>query len=610
MSVKRAVRSGRSQSRRDVSWMSSLPLWLLAACSFQTQPLFEPSRTDPSTAVADAASTDAAMWVDAAMSTRPGDTDASDAGSPTGPIGADAASGPACLAGQVTSCSAGRALTCRTDGSGFESIACGPAGCNAAANGCNACLPGQRACGSDGLMTCGADGRMQAMQACPAGCAADAMSGASCRICQPGAGMCRGKELARCAPDGLSWQMQPCAQGCDAASNACTGSHLVPVNLPHDACTMTGLADRDVTSDLTIDTDEGCARVIPQSAGQPEICLHAYAQLRVREGVAVRAQGSRALALLATRSMRIEGRISVSARGSQSGPGSALGPLGDGQPGVGHLVDGMPPAPGSQMVVDWPVLPANGGGGGGGHATPGAPGGDAPAMGMCGPKQSCAMGGAGGAAHGSEQLAPLEGGSHGGSNSASEDSSRLNDPGGGGGAIQLVACEELILGAKAVLDANGGGGDGGGAGSEENVANDTPGAGAGGGSGGAILIQARMLTASPGGIVVANGGGGGGGASRANGMRVMLQDGMRGQDGLLSSMPAPGGAPAGQSQPGGVGGALMPAMPGASPKMRTQAAGGGGGAAGRIRIEIGAGDAILQGVVLSPPPSRGSVLFE
>ena len=167
MSVKRAVLPGGcGPSRKDVVFALGVS-WLLVACSFDTQPLFEPSRSDPATGSAPSTQ-DAATAMDAADP-----SSVVDAGAVSGPSSAaEAGTGSAsvCQPLQVMSCTAGRALTCRADGSGFDALDCGAAGCNLAANGCNECLPDRSTCDGSALTRCGPDGKVMARETCALGC--------------------------------------------------------------------------------------------------------------------------------------------------------------------------------------------------------------------------------------------------------------------------------------------------------------------------------------------------------------------------------------------------------------------------------------------------------
>jgi hypothetical protein len=584
------------------SWLALL----CVACHFNAQPLFEPqgenigdsSQLPGMSAAPDAqppAAPDAAPAADGGE--RPSAED--DAGDPI-----TSGQGMACTPDEASACDGAQLLLCAADGSAIVSRDCGGAGCNGAAKRCNSCRPNALSCSGSKLLRCDAEGGANTEELCPMGCIATRPGEAACRKCAEGPPACQDNNLVQCAPDGQSSMTTQCPRGCDDATHTCSGT-LVPTNIPKDACSWTDLTatDRDIEGMTDLDTERDCPRVIRQGSGLPDLCVLAFERLRVRRDATLHVTGNRALVLVATRSMEIEGRLSVSAREVAPGPGSlrATDAAGRGEDAVGRVPPGM-------MLDEWTPTPANAGGGGAGHLTPGAAGGAA-VSGSCGPMTPCAEPGRGGAAYGAERLVPLQGGSTGGMNSAREWSTRRQDGGGGGGALQLVACQELRLSKGAVLDANGGGGEGGGSGTME-MDSDTPGAGAGGGSGGAILVQARVLRVDEGALIVANGGGGGGGATRSGAGSTQMIAGETGHDGQLSEAAAAGGKGAGDSQAGGLGGAKDPPTEGGRARLRTLAAGGGGGAAGRIRIETAAQPGPRAGLVVSPPATYGTVAVE
>jgi hypothetical protein len=571
----------------------------LQACRFESQPLFEPIRRGGRDAGVLSMNS-----VDPADADAIGDDDAAARGAATvtgvGDGGADGNTPVTCTPGDVMRCVGGAALTCNADGSAFAPVDCGAVGCDAMGMRCNACRPGQHSCRGSTLVSCGADGKVEREEVCAAGCREGPGGQATCAVCTPGSSSCAGDDdLMRCDAD-AQWRMEACADGCDQDIQQCSGGHVVPSNLPRDACTADVEGDRKFEDESVIDTDSDCTRVVTQTEGAPELCVLRASKIEIKKGSTVRVSGSRALALLAVRSLIIEGTLSVSAARATPGPGSMRTGSGAGRTGVGRLPGGTP----AQQLSE---LPANAGGGGGGHATRGAAGGTAP--GQCGPMVACSMPGDGGDAYGNDVLVPLVGGAPGGRNSASEFSSRRTDPGGGGGAVELVACEELELGEEAIVEAGGGGGAGGGPGQMQSVS-DTPGAGAGGGSGGAILIQTRVLRVHAGALLVANGGGGGGGATRKGAPGAGEQAGANGQDGQRSRTAAAGGKAAGDSFPGGAGGAIESPAPGGAARLPMQAAGGGGGAAGRIRIETAGGQLTLSDLIVSPNVTTGRVGYE
>jgi hypothetical protein len=586
---------------RALSWLATL---FSASCSFQTQPLYQAVRLD-------GGSRGVAGALPANVSGTTGLTDASvallaDAATPAIDATVVAADG-GCTPGAIAGCQNGIAQTCAADGSGFAGVTC-ERGCNAAADGCSECTPGVQTCVGNAIVGCNADEKLTPMQTCAMGCAVGSDGIAACTACMPDASSCKGDALTRCSADGREETTTTCAGGCDPTLGLCADAVLEPANLDADVCRATGANDFDVQDHTTIDTDSDCAMVVQQGDGLPPICVHKYKQIRVRPGAVLEVTGKRALALIGTDAVRIEGTIDVSARAAKGGAGAAVSDTGEGQTAIGRS------KPSAMMT--FVETAANAAGGGGGFGERGASGGGAP--GDCGMMLPCTVAGLGGAMYGDPSLVPLQGGAAGGNNSASELSTRRGDPGAGGGALELIGCDDVTLGAEAILAANGGGGGGGNPGTAENTS-DTPGAGTGGGSGGAILIQARTLTVQAGALVVANGGGGGGGASRMAGPKangngngngnMMLVAGEDGEDGQLGMQPAAGGKAAGDSMPGGRGGTRQAPASGASAMMPMQAAGGGGGAAGRIRIDTATG-IVGPGLATSPAASMGRATFD
>ena len=579
-------------------WLAVL-CWFASACHFDAQPLFEPYGAD------------VGGRSNQPLAPKPGDAQvpAIDVGAADSGVARDAGIPPSrgvsdaavCAPQGDGACDGGQLLTCAADSGAMLTQDCGAAGCNADAKRCNVCRPGALSCSDGKLIRCAADGSASSEEVCAMGCIATGPDSAACRKCADGPAVCQDGNLVQCAPDGQSSQSTRCERGCDDRTHTCNGT-LVPANIPADACRWTDFADteRTIEGQTTLDTERDCPRVIRQGSGLPDLCVLAFERLRIARDATVSVTGERALVLLATRSIEIDGRLSASARGTEAGAGSLDGGNGLGRNATGRVQQG-------EEVDEWTNLPANAGGGGAGHATPGGLGGGAP--GQCGPNLRCAEAGEGGERYGTETLKPLQGGSIGGENSAAEWSTRRGKGGGGGGALQLVACQELKLGRSAVIDANGGGGEGGFPGAAE-MDSETPGAGAGGGSGGAILVQARVLSVEAGALLVANGGGGGGGATRtASGSSPMVA-GSNGQDGQLSEAAATGGQGAADSLPGGAGGAKDPPGDGGRARQTTVAAGGGGGAAGRIRIETAAQPGPRAGLGVSPLATYGTVAVE
>ncbi len=437
-------------------------------------------------------------------------------------VGEDAGE-PSCAAGEFLSClDAETARVCKEDGSGVEEISCGH--CSEELEACTECEPSTEQCVGDELVLCGDAGDVEQSTNCDLGC------------------LDPGEADPRCGV-------------------------LTPTNLTEDFCSQPVGNDEPIVGD--IDTDEDCDTVIIQDEG-PEICVLRRDDAYIPNGD-IRVTGERALAIAATSSLVLEGRIDASAEGSTGGPAAS-------ELGIGETAGN------------------DKGAGGGGYATGGAPGGTVDEAGA---------GGEGGDAYGNVELEPLRGGSRGGDIPAGNAANPL-DHGGGGGAVQLVSCGELTISPQGKVHVGGGGGRGGG-GSE--------GGGGGGGSGGAILVEAVSLQVQ--GILAANGGGGGAGScpERADGR------GLNGADADASEQPASGGGPCvivldpedvSSTDSGGRGGAGGAAESAPSAGDETSFSdggpGAGGGAAGRIRLNVGPGSTMdITNAVVSPDPSEGAV---
>jgi hypothetical protein len=267
--------------------------------------------------------------------------------------------------------------------------------------------------------------------------------------------------------------------------------------------------------------------------------LYTFDSLTVVQTAALAFTGTVPIILLARTSVNIQGEILV--HGTFGNPGTP-GPGGFSYANVG---------PGGGQPGDGPGFPNSGAGGGSFCGTGGSGGASPPPA------------AAGGSTYGTADLVPLLGGSAGGVSGSS------TFAGPGGGAIEIVAGQEITIGALGAINAGGGGGY------EE----------AAGGSGGAILLEAPAVYVS--GTLAANGGGGG-------------ENVGSGADGTANATPAPGY--------GGIGGmgSAGTAIKGSNGLVPdgSSSFGGGGGGGGRIRINTATGTAnISSGAVISPSMS-------
>jgi hypothetical protein len=223
----------------------------------------------------------------------------------------------------------------------------------------------------------------------------------------------------------------------------------------------------DFVDDLDTDTDSRCDQSITS------VCWIAGAHLSVTDQAIVEAHGRRALVLVGTQDMSIDGGVDTSS--------SVLIPT---EPGPG--------ANGSECKPTTPATVDGGGGGGGAGGSFGDKGGDG------GDVADTAQPHAG-AGKASMAVMPtlLQGGCSGGPGANTGGA-----PGAGGGAIYLVA-PTITIGSEAVINGSGAGGSG--------AINNNRGGG-GGGSGGLIAFQTPSLSIDPAAQVFANGGGGGQGS--------------------------------------------------------------------------------------------------
>jgi len=263
----------------------------------------------------------------------------------------------------------------------------------------------------------------------------------------------------------------------------------------------------------------------------------------------------------------IDGSISVSARGVDSGPGggSCTAPRG---------------GDAAAAPANWT---AGGGGAGGAFGSIGAAGG----TGDVEPGYSKTPGGAAMPAEGMPLLVPLRGGCRGGAGGEEDPSCTSTGipgaGGGAGGAIQVTVRDLLTLGATAEIAANGAGGGKGLNGVYVTSSGGHVGVGGGGGgSGGAILLEGASVVLAPLALLCANGGGGGGGSHNNDGPIV------DGASGACSMVAAPGGT--GNMGNGGAGAVgTTPAVAGDPGARQDDGGGGGGGGVGRIRVRAAVG---------------------
>lgn len=395
--------------------------------------------------------------------------------------------------------------------------------------------------------------------------------------CPPGTlDLCTADTHLTCDAQGSITAMETCNLGCNPTEPRC--NKLAPSNGLATAFDEAAQSpDLILMGAATIDTDSGAitdqsgSRTPPTSSlttGLPIGVFVVKAKNVTLNNVSV--TGSKALAIVASGTITVTGRITVSARRDVSGPGS---------------LDAACRAGGAGATAGNGIA----GGGGGGFGTVGGKGGNGGVPSV--------QGGTAGAISGTVEIVPLRGGCPGGhpSSQTLDVDPALPDPGGGGGAIQLVAGTEITIDAGGGISANGGGGK-----TRDTTTlcaiNGPCGNGQGAGSGGAILLEAPRVTIAATGGLAANGGGGscdvmGGGAAGTN-----------------SVTPAAGQTCNGDTGSGGNGAAgTTAAVSGANGTGSNPVGGGGGGGAGRIRVNMPLSVPFTPAGVVSPASTVGAL---
>ncbi len=399
--------------------------------------------------------------------------------------------------------------------------------------------------------------------------------------CTLGATVCRGAEVWGCDPDGATTWRATCPLGCrDTPAPHCI--QLRATHVTDETLLPSGSMPLVVSSGQTVQIDSGTGAItlMPstvirapgtstssgmigfsvqlQSSG-PELGIFTFSTIQVRSGGTLIGVGGRALVLLATGDVIIDGLFDAGARGTVGGPG--------GFAGGGHRAAGGGPSAGNRGDIQGFFSDLMSGGGGGGHGGSGGSGGN---------ESSCcatANGGAGGGVTPDSDAALLIGGSGGGGGA---DGTNGGVGGGGGGAIQISSLTTIHVTSSGVVRAPGAGG---GHGDQ---------AGGGGGAGGTIFLEA--LTIGIDNVVAVNGGGGGGGRSG---------DGARGTD-TGTAATGGGGGSGGGAGGSGAAGTTMDGTGGGN----GDGGGGGGGAGGRISFVTMSGSRGATGIITPDPADR------
>ncbi|MFH0901479.1 MAG: hypothetical protein V2A73_12700, partial [Pseudomonadota bacterium] len=242
-------------------------------------------------------------------------------------------------------------------------------------------------CDDDNAVFCDSTGRQTTTVECPYGCNATQRR---CNDCVPDTAKCDGNSVTACDPDGFLSPVIPCPLGCESTSESARCTVLKPSNLLPTLCEEPASTECNIpegsTVDLNTSDDRQCQLLQAQGAGLPMICVMQCSNVQI-DGV-LNVTGSRALAIVASGKLVINGTVFVAARGSKSGPGAPW-PIGSGGYGTGI---------------------AQSGGGGAGHQTTGASGGAPPS----------GSPGTGGKTYGATSLVPLLPGANGGNSGGAD----------------------------------------------------------------------------------------------------------------------------------------------------------------------------------------------
>lgn len=278
----------------------------------------------------------------------------------------------------------------------------------------------------------------------------------------------------------------------------------------------------------------------------PEVRAMSIERFELVPASRLRVVGKRPLVLVVWSTARVAGTVDATSR--------------IGAPSAGADPEACALAPPQIGTSD---LEGSGGGGGGGLGASGASGGDG--------NDGLASGGAGGLA---ADPVVVRGGCAG----AAGGNPLAGAGGPGGGAVYVAARDEVQV--DGVIIAGGGGGGG---------AQGGRSGGGGGGAGGFIALHAPSIMIGAAAVLAANGGGGGGGSDGSPAIA-----GQAGQPGANVAAP---GAGQGMGGAGGAGGAGSVAA--ADGVLARRGTGGGGGGVGWIVVE-GPSITVVTGAVISP----------
>jgi hypothetical protein len=280
----------------------------------------------------------------------------------------------ACTANELVECRGDVELRCNADGSNYNLTPC-DRGCDAAANGCRLCDPGETACTNGQVATCDATGAVMASEPCPLGCFANEPR---CREIEPSNGLAAYFDMVPNPPD---------LEINDAALSTVTGTL------------------NDVSGTVVVPSF-----LVPATSTSPAIRVLIVNSLRAQKLVVNTSPNDYspgpALAVLARGSIEVTGLLKLA-------------------PTVGDF--DIAGCTGGNGIYNHSCVDIVAGAGGGANATNGAKGGDVASY----------TGGTAGIASGTTSITPLRGGCSGGGTDGPE--GIYGGGGAGGGAVQLVS---------------------------------------------------------------------------------------------------------------------------------------------------------------------------
>ncbi len=286
----------------------------------------------------------------------------------------------ACTADAFIECRGDVEVRCNPEGTNYNLVTC-DRGCDAAADGCRLCDPGETACTNGKVATCDASGAVMSSQSCPLGC----------------------------------FESEPRCREIDPSNNLAMYLDMVanPPDLDLENAAIYATADEgrihDIANAAFIDDVPSFVVEAPPNG------------VRVRVFV-VNSFKATQVVVYASTAFALVARSDIEIRGALTMPGSRFS-LSTCQAGNG--------------VIFSTCEYSSTGGGGGGFATNGAKGGDIVSISHAG--------GAGGIANGNERLIPLRGGCPGGMVAYAGTLQDYVYGGAGGGAMQLVSRTRVLI---------------------------------------------------------------------------------------------------------------------------------------------------------------------